>query len=280
MILTCPECGTSYFVDDSRIPANGRSVKCSSCDARWVAMPEGTSAPAAAKTAPPSPAPADGSLAGGLKAIDSLDIEFAPMTATPRAGKSTGRAKKPGAAAGGKITVWLCAALAVVVVVAAAIVFRGAIVEAFPEARAAYAGVGLPVESHGLVIEDVKTQPTFEGGHPVLAVGGALRNPRKEVATAPSLRVSLLDRSGKAVAVKIIKPLDGSIPAGATRHFAVTIADPPSSVHDLEVTFEAVEKPAEHAVHAPVAAEHAAAPAPADAGTRPAGSPEALPRHD
>ena len=32
MILTCPECATSYFVDDSKVPA-GRQVKCSNCGA-------------------------------------------------------------------------------------------------------------------------------------------------------------------------------------------------------------------------------------------------------
>ena len=37
MILTCPDCATSYFVDDSKIPADGRLVKCASCGARWTA---------------------------------------------------------------------------------------------------------------------------------------------------------------------------------------------------------------------------------------------------
>src|ERR1700761_555864 len=41
MILTCPECATSYFVDDARIPAHGRRVRCSSCAHRWLAGPDG-----------------------------------------------------------------------------------------------------------------------------------------------------------------------------------------------------------------------------------------------
>ena len=40
MILTCPECATSYFVDDSKIPTEGRAVKCANCGARWTATPE------------------------------------------------------------------------------------------------------------------------------------------------------------------------------------------------------------------------------------------------
>src|SRR6185312_3623916 len=64
MILTCPECATSYFVDDSRISPAGRTVKCSNCGARWTATPEGAAdAPApepeaAAPAAPAADAPA------------------------------------------------------------------------------------------------------------------------------------------------------------------------------------------------------------------------------
>src|SRR4051812_17830148 len=54
MILTCPECATSYFVDDSRIGPAGRTVKCSHCGARWTARPEGAEPPPA--PAPPPPA--------------------------------------------------------------------------------------------------------------------------------------------------------------------------------------------------------------------------------
>src|SRR3569833_1066658 len=54
MILTCPECATSYFVDDSRISPAGRVVKCSSCGARWTAVPD-----AGESAEPPPPEPED-----------------------------------------------------------------------------------------------------------------------------------------------------------------------------------------------------------------------------
>ena len=56
MILTCPECATSYFVDDARVPAAGRLVKCSSCGARWTAVKDAAPAPQP-EPEPASPAP-------------------------------------------------------------------------------------------------------------------------------------------------------------------------------------------------------------------------------
>src|SRR5665213_2124431 len=39
MILTCPECATSYFADDSSIGA-GRTVRCAACGNTWRAEPD------------------------------------------------------------------------------------------------------------------------------------------------------------------------------------------------------------------------------------------------
>lgn len=39
MIITCPECDTSYSVDDNVIPSKGRKVQCASCGNTWVSNP-------------------------------------------------------------------------------------------------------------------------------------------------------------------------------------------------------------------------------------------------
>jgi hypothetical protein len=141
-----------------------------------------------------------------------------------------------------------------------------------------FASLGLPADPLGLVIEEVRADPAFQGGRPVLAVTGQIRNVRDAAATAPSLRVNLLDKAGKPVAAKVARPIDGRVPAGAVRHFAIAIIDPPASVHDLQVTFEDGKA---RAAAPPRAAEALlTGPAPVDARPLPAGSPDALPQHD
>jgi predicted Zn finger-like uncharacterized protein len=272
MILTCPECATSYFVDDSRISPAGRTVKCSNCGARWTALPGGAeeaasppAAPAASPAAAPPPEPVDELVVGELEAPLTPAIKPRQVAARPTASRG----------ANGKVLVWAGSAAAAALLIAAAIIFRGPIVRLLPASQAAYAGLGMPVSS--LAIEQVRADPAFQGGRPVLAVTGQLRNLRDVAAVAPALRVSLLDRTGKPVAEKVAKPINAAVPAHAVRHFAISIVDPPASVHDLEVAFQpgsASSGKAAAGVRAPVAP---VGPQPVDATPLPPGSPDALP---
>ena len=85
MRLTCPTCGARYDVDDGMIPAGGRDVQCSNCNATWFQL--GTPRPAATvkplRTAPSAAggdmpaeeASATGSAArGGGEDEDPLDV--------------------------------------------------------------------------------------------------------------------------------------------------------------------------------------------------------------
>jgi predicted Zn finger-like uncharacterized protein len=256
MILTCPECATSYFVDDSRIAGAGRTVKCSNCGARWTARPEGAE-PAPAPAPKPRPAPEP---AAAPQPVDEVVFEGPPI-ATPL---KTGRKSKPkatasGREANGKVLVWGASALVIVALIAGLIVLRAQVVQLLPASQKAYAGLGLPVSS--LTIEKVRAEPAFQGGRPVLSVSGQLHNVQAAPAEAPALRVSLLDRLGKPVAVKVARPIDTAVPGHATRYFAITMVDPPASVHDLQVTFEPTAKDAAPAAAA--AAPPAAKPEPA-----------------
>lgn len=291
MILTCPECDTSYFVDDSRIPKAGRMVKCSNCGARWEARNEPTAIiEPEEEPAPPPETPAEAAAEPGPEpeaasepvvaeeAPDIVAVEPEPEAAEAETEPAFRRravarpAPPPKNEARGKVAVWVSAAALIVALVASAIAFRGQVVKLWPQSQAAYAGLGLPVNSVGLVIEGVHAEPTFLGGRPVLSVTGAIRNVKGEAVNAPALRVNLLNRQGKPIAAKVVRPVDPRVPAGAVRHFAIAISDPPSNARDLEVVFDTAPQ---HAASAP--AEGAAAPI--EAQPLPPSAPEVLPEH-
>ncbi|MBW0152362.1 MAG: DUF3426 domain-containing protein [Phenylobacterium sp.] len=250
MILTCPDCSTSYFVDDAKIPEQGRVVKCASCGNRWTARRE---APAAAPepVASPAPAPADSPPA----AVDQPTLEVAPAPEaepTGRAGEALPRAFRAKAddsrrlreaAATGVVWAGMSAALALMIVVA--VVFRVDVVRLWPSAAGAFASVGLPVNSVGLAIEGVEFEPALQDGHAALSVSGMIRNIEDRTITAPPLQIRLLDKAGVAVATKIARPADPVIPPGETRHFAISLIDPPGAAAALEITFAELRAAAE-----------------------------------
>ena len=188
MILTCPECATRYFVDDARVGAKGREVRCAACGKRWVATREDepmdlgppaatpvveTSAPEPEVAPPPSiDAPAD-----ELPA-DELPKVFRQKAQT--------RAMEREAATSGAI--WAALAGGLVVLVAAVILLRQDIAQIWPRAAGAYARIGLPVNLVGLTIEGQHAQPMLKDGHADLAVSGTLRNIRNKAVAAPSSR--------------------------------------------------------------------------------------------
>lgn len=273
MILTCPDCATSYFVDDKRIPEHGRAVKCSSCGARWSATKEPAAPPQPApKVIADPPPPPEPALAVEVP-VDDLEvvaIEPAPApepeleqpaararrAPPPRRAEPVRRDSKVGAVAA---SISLAATL--VALVAGAVLFRSEVMRLWPQSSAAYARLGLPMPGAGLVIEGVHLKPTFVSGRPALAVAGVVRNMRNETVTAPALRINLLNRAGEPIAARIARPLNPQVPAGSLRHFSVAIADPPANMQDVEVVFETAAERTAASRTGPAAAHPSPAPA-------------------
>lgn len=269
MILTCPDCATSYFVDDLRIPRGGRMVKCTSCGNRWRAFQD--------RSLAEGEAPEDEMLEEGPREppdAPSDDIEAVPAPVWPTRKPEP---KKKKASVGMVVGVSVAAVLAVAL--GGALIFRQQVYDAIPATAPAFAAIGLPVNTLGLVIEGVKQQPTFQAGRPVLSVTGAIRNVRKVSIEAPPLRINLVDEDGKPLAGVLAQPLNAKVPPGATRYFAVALSDPPAGSHALDIAFEepakggAAQTPAK-AAHAPTAV------APVEARPLPADSPDALTKHE
>ncbi len=233
MILTCPDCATSYFVDETKIPAEGRTVKCTACGKRWLASSE-----------PPELELVDDEDHGRAAESGAPEIEFeeAPLSelpgeALPKAFRNkteTSRRMREAVAVG---VVWAGMAAVLVVVLGAAAIFRVDVVRAWPRTAAAYAAVGMPVNQLGLTIEDLTVETTLKDGHAAYSVTGAIRNVENRLITAPPLKMMLLNKEGRALVTKIARPADPRIPPGKSRHFGLVITDPPSTAADLEVSF-------------------------------------------
>lgn len=238
MILTCPECATRYFVPDEKVGAAGRTVKCSSCGARWTAHAE----PDLELFVGPEEGATVREPAGAVledQPVSALPGEELPKVFRQKA--DTDRRVREAATTG---IVWAGMAVALVALVATAIIFRVNVVQLWPASASAYARVGLAVNRLGLTIEDVRAEAVKENGDAALAVTGVIRNVEDRAAAAPPLRVVLINKAGKVVAVKLAMPADPEIPPGEVRHFVVTLVDPPNTAATLEVSFDLDHKPA------------------------------------
>lgn len=151
----------------------------------------------------------------------------------------------------------MAATMAVIVV--AALIFRIDVVRVLPGAAGAYAAVGLPVNTVGLVIDrdSIKAQPSMQDGHAVVTVTGTIRNITEHEVTAPPLRVELLNKDEKRVAGQLAGAANAKIPPGEVRHFSITFLNPPRTAKDLQIGFAtepgaakvvktALKKPGEH----------------------------------
>jgi predicted Zn finger-like uncharacterized protein len=235
MILTCPNCATRYFLNDVAIGRAGRMVKCTSCANTWRAYAEPDEplalAPSQIEAPPPEPDPQPETFS---------DLPGDKLSQTFRARAQVQRKVREAAATG---AIWAGLAAGLVLVIALAAVFRLDVVRLWPKTASAYASVGLPVNTTGLIIEQVKATPTVDNGRPAVSVSGVMRNIVDRAVTAPSLRVSLLNKAGRPVARRLADPPAPQISPGEIRHFAVSMVNPPQDASDVEVTF-ALDQPA------------------------------------
>ena len=204
MILTCPECETQYFADDSTIGESGRTVKCATCGHSWFVGPEGAQGPSAA-----------------IGAHEAYRLKVRER-----------RRRKSRAAA---LSAWTATVAAFVVILAGLILFRGEVVKRWPESASTYAAIGMPVNRFGLEFLDTEAERFFDGTTPILEVRGAVQNITGQTKTAPYVRVTLLDDQGTEVAQALAPITPTRIPSEATAIFSARIENPPFESFELEL---------------------------------------------
>lgn len=292
MILTCPECATRYFVEDSRLGADGRTVRCASCKNSWRAQAE---EPLELTSSVEEGAVAREALS--FKADETVGVAAPDVPKVFRARIEARRKVKEAATAG---VVWAGMVSTFAAVLVAAYVFRVDVVKLYPRAAGAYAFARVPVNPTGLEFERIKAAPATVGSSSVI-VTGQIRNVEDIGAVPPPIRIALLDSHGKRMRTQVIRLATPRIAPGKTVAFTATLEDPTGKAGDVAVEFaldlipkpekpKAGPRPAARAhpapAHAAPVAAHAdpAHPAPAVAaparrpGLRPARSmPEPAP---
>lgn len=204
MILTCPECETQYFAEDSTIGESGRTVKCAACGHSWFVGPEGAGA---------------GSTALGAHEAYRLKVRER-------------RRRKSRAAA---LSAWTATVAAFLVILTGLVLFRGEVVNRWPESASTYAALGMPVNRFGLEFVESEAERFFDGTTPILEVRGAVENVAGRTVSAPMVRVILLDDQGAQVAEAFAPISPSSIPEQASAVFAARVENPPFESFELEL---------------------------------------------
>jgi predicted Zn finger-like uncharacterized protein len=265
MILTCPECATRYFVDDERLGASGRTVRCAACGANWKAVAEEPLELVAS--------PEEGALArvpgeaASFRPNDPSqlsDLRAPELPKTFRAKAEQKRRVREAAAAG---VVWglMCAGFALVL--GAAYLFRVDVVKLYPKAAGAYAWVGAPVNPTGLALEKIAATPALDGLAAV-TVSGVVRNVVDHPAAPPPVRVALLDKSGARIATQVLRLPANPIAPGKAQPFSISLPDPKAAAADVDVAFALDLAPPPRADPRRLAAR-AVAPRPAPVAQKP-----------
>lgn len=280
MILTCPECTTRYFVEDSKLGPDGRTVRCANCGNSWHAEAE-----APLELVSSAEEGAVGRSPG--KAEDPAGRKAPELPKAFRAKVQQQRKVREAATAG---VVWAGMVTGLASLLVAAYVFRVDVVKLYPSAAGAYALARVPVNPTGLEFDKVKGEPAPDGAK-AITVSGVVRNVEDEPAAPPPLRVSLLDDKGKKLVTRVVRVPAATLAPGKSVAFSAVLPDPKAAADDVAVEFALdlqpkpgkaaaqAAKPASHGERRPTPALRPMATGPHGPARRPATQPHASDGH-
>ncbi|MEI9889335.1 MAG: DUF3426 domain-containing protein [Caulobacteraceae bacterium] len=235
MILTCPQCGTRYFLPDVQVGRGGRPVKCTNCGNVWRAEAVEPEPAAPSHHFPPEPDPEP----EPPKVFADPEEEFA-AAAQRRAEilrqKKADTERRQRQAGVITAAVWAGLVAAVAILLTLAVIFRIQVVRWWPGTASAYAALHMPVNASGLLIDKVQAAPAIVQGHRSLMVTGVLTNASAAPRPTPAFNVNVLDKAGKPLAQRLIQVPAVALKVGEARRFQLQVADPPPGAENVEVT--------------------------------------------
>jgi predicted Zn finger-like uncharacterized protein len=261
MLIVCPNCATSYKIEETSLGAEGRTVRCARCKVTWFAAATASThalalhAPIMADTGadprdgeigavailPPEPFPhtveSDSPplvpAAAGEEEAEvppSEDVESiaakrqAQLVPLPPARPS----RRP------RLAFYIPVLLAIIV---AAMAARTPIVRQFPQTASLFAAIGLPVNLRGLEFNDVVISNETENNVPVMIVQGKIRNITPNKVQVPHIRFGVQNNANVEVYAWTALPDKTTLGAGEALDFRSQLASPPPEAKTVAVRF-------------------------------------------
>ena len=255
MILTCPDCATSYSASDDAIGPNGRMVRCSNCKTTWFVSHDADTLELIDNQTD-GLVPAEEPAKRGEFDYDGADseTEFIPPVKKSVGAHVQIRDKAEQKRRNRRLLsvsmIWLVTLGLLSAGLGMAYIFRQTIVDRTPAAATLYNAIGIPVKISGLDFESPKAKNILIDGEPVFVVNGFVRNLSGSNQPIPLIRLSLHNPAGEEVAHWFVEIDQPALPAGDRIEYQSQYPNPPIDARTLKYRF--VDQSAPAALEAPV----------------------------
>lgn len=259
MLIVCPSCASRYELDGAKLGAEGRKVRCASCQTLWhvapepempaVPSPEETQAllneeleQAAAIEAQVSAqvsAVADGMAEGGGTSEGGDESAApAPRKVVGRPGRK-GHGKKGKGKPGPSRAVAIAAALSLigVALLGVLVMQRDRAARVAPQLAGVFEKLGLPVNTRGLTLGAVESGLVEDAAGRFLIVEGDVTNIAKSNTRVPAIEVAVQDSAGQTLYSWKTDPPRPELEPAELMRFRARLAAPPATGQTVLVRF-------------------------------------------
>ncbi|MCF6221121.1 MAG: zinc-ribbon domain-containing protein [Robiginitomaculum sp.] len=245
MILTCPECATSFKVADDAIGANGRTVRCSQCSTTWfvAAEPDVLNLEESKKVSETRDQVSREAVSSDMGS-DFKSVDFGYDDALDNMRERDLEASAAGIGAHAAIRdnadrirarrrlfgvgmIWVVTLSILALFALSALLFRATIVEKFPGTAPIYKAIGLEANASGLEIYNIETRYGNNEGVQVLFVSGKIKNYDRKTRDVDLIKLSFKNEAGEVLTSWVVEPPQTTLKSGKTIEFASQYPNPP-----------------------------------------------------
>ena len=238
MIVICEQCNTRYLVPQHAIGADGRTVRCTSCQHEWFQEPEDGGAPPETFEPPDDIEPIPEAVLP-IPEGSELPVIFENIMTE---GTLAHRGPYP------RVMGYAAAAGVFFLIAGILYVLHGPVVKIWPPSARLYEMVGLSTKlpGEGLIFDRVTAAvATTEAGEKFLNVEGVIVNLKSQPVDIPPVSTALRAADGGIFDSWQLDLPENSAPAGADVPFKTSYPEVPKDMKEVTVSFRPAEqKPA------------------------------------